>query len=44
MPPMAPRAVARRHNSPPKKLGASWAMAAKESRPIAASWVLPSAR
>jgi len=41
---MAPRAVARRQNRPPKNAGASWAIAANDNRPIAASWVLPSAR
>ena len=33
-----------RQNRPPKKAGASWASAANDSRPIAASCVLPSAR
>ena len=33
-----------RQNRPPKKAGASWASAANDNRPIAASWVLPSAR
>ena len=34
---MAPRAVARRQNRPPKKAGAICAMAANDSRPMAAS-------
>jgi len=42
---MAPRAVARRQIMPPKKAGASWAIAAKDSSPIEASAaVLPAVR
>ena len=41
MPAVAPSAVARRQNSPPKKAGAIWAMAAKEIRPIEASAASP---
>ena len=41
---MAPRPVAWRQNRPPKKAGASCAIAAKDSSPIAASCALPSAR
>ena len=44
MPAIAPRAVARRQISPPKKAGASCAMAAKESRPIEASCASPAER
>ena len=33
-----------RQNSPPKNAGANCAIAANDNRPIAASWVLPSAR
>src|ERR1700694_5376345 len=40
----APPGAPRRQNSPPKNAGASWAMAAKDNKPIAANWVLPSAR
>ena len=42
---MAPRAVARRQNRPPKNAGANWAMAANDSKPMeanAADW--PSVR
>jgi hypothetical protein len=41
MPAMAPRAVPRRQARPPKNAGASWAIAAKESRPIDASCASP---
>ena len=44
MPAMAPPAVARRQNSPPKNAGASCAIAANESRPIEASCASPAER
>ena len=44
MPAMAPAAVPRRHNSPPKKAGASCATAANDSRPIEASCASPAER
>ena len=44
MPAMAPAAVPRRHNKPPKKAGANCAMAANDSRPMAASCASPAER
>ena len=44
MPAMAPAAVARRQNRPPKKAGASCAIAANDSKPIEASWASPAER
>ena len=44
MPAMAPRAVARLQNSPPKNAGASCAMAANDSSPMEASCAAPAER
>ena len=44
MPAMAPPAVARRQIRPPKKAGASCAMAANDNSPIEASCASPAER
>ncbi len=44
IPAMAPPAVARRQNRPPKNAGASCATAAKDNKPMEASCAAPAER